>query len=441
MAIRSSVPGVTWPAFPDPPTATLLALAWQLEQSQWWSPDELAAMQVAQLEPLLAHARATVPHYAALPEAWDDVPILTRADAIAARDRLRSRAYPTEHGGAAAIFTSRTTGGAVELCATAVTGALWNAMTLREHAWHGRDLDAKLGAIRHVAPGEALPPTGAHLAGWGPATRVLAPDAPCALLNVRSTTAEQVDWFVREAPDYLMAFPSVLDGMLRLIAARGIAPPRVRGVRTTSEQLTAATRALCLEVLGVPIVDVYSAEEVGYLALQCPEHEHYHVMSERLIVEIVRADGSACEVGETGRVVVTDLHNFATPIVRYDLGDYAEVGAPCACGRGLPVLTAIRGRRRNLLAYPDGRTTWPVFTVACRNAARYREMQLVQPAIDRVVARVVLEPGGELTARDRGALTAALHGALGYPFAVDVEIVEELRSEGGKLEEFVSEVG
>ena len=165
-------------------------------------------------------------------------------------------------------------------------------------------------------------------------------------------------------------------------------------------------------------------------------------MSERLIVEIVRADGSGpCEVGETGRVVVTDLHNFASPLLRYDLGDYAEVGAPCACGRGLPVIARIRGRRRNLLAYPDGRTAWPVFTVACRTAARYREMQLVQPAVDALVARVVCEPGSEFTARDRGAMTAALHGALGHPFAVTFEIVDALaRSPGGKLEEFVSHV-
>jgi phenylacetate-CoA ligase len=48
--------------------------------------------------------------------------------------------------------------------------------------------------------------------------------------------------------------------------------------------------------------------------------------------------------GEVGRVVVTPLNNFAMPLIRYELGDTAEVGAPCACGRGLPVLTRILDR-------------------------------------------------------------------------------------------------
>ena len=189
-------------------------------------------------------------------------------------------------------------------------------------------------------------------------------------------------------------------------------------------------------MLDVPIVDAYSAQEVGYIALQCPEHEHYHVQAERLIVEVLRDDDTPCAVGETGRVVVTDLHNFATPILRYELGDYAEVGRACPCGRGLPVLNRILGRRRNMLVYPDGRTTWPLFAVACREAARYRDLQVVQTRTDLLRVRVL--PDGEL---DRDALIAALRTSLGYPFEVEIELVTEIeRTPAGKLEEFVSRV-
>jgi len=60
--------------------------------------------------------------------------------------------------------------------------------------------------------------------------------------------------------------------------------------------------------------------------------------------------------GQVGRVVVTDLHNFATPLIRYDLGDYAEMADTCPCGRGLPALKRIMGRRRNMVRLPDGRS-------------------------------------------------------------------------------------
>ena len=126
-------------------------------------------------------------------------------------------------------------------------------------------------------------------------------------------------------------------------------------MRTFGEILEPVCRATCQQVFGVKVVDMYSSQEVGYIALQCPEHEHYHVQAENLLVEVLAEDGRGCGPGEVGRVVVTTLHNFAMPLLRYDIGDYAEVGASCPCGRGLGVLTRILGRQRNLLVLPDGR--------------------------------------------------------------------------------------
>src|SRR3546814_2899792 len=109
----------------------------------------------------------------------------------------------------------------------------------------------------------------------------------------------------------------------------------------------------------LPVKDSYSSEEAGYLAIQCPEHEVYHAQSENVLLEVVDDDGRPCRPGEIGRVLITSLHNFATPLIRYELGDYAEVGAPCACGRGLPVIRRIVGRQRNRLAPPERTTVFP----------------------------------------------------------------------------------
>ena len=443
MQPRSAIRGIEWPALPDAHTARLLALLWQLEQSEWWSPAELAAHQQRQLAAVIAHAATTVPHYeASLAGAsladWAGVPILTRHDVIAAGPRLASRRYPAQHGDAHETISSRSTGEPVRIRMSEVVGTFWQALTLRDHAWHRRDLSARLGAIRYL--GDAEPrPEGTRGTGWGPATAGLAPDAPLSVLSIATTTEEQVAWLLREDPAYLLVYPTVLGAMLRLLATGPERPRSLREVRTVSEALSPDTRALCRDVLGVPLVDTYSAQEVGYIALQCPDGPGYHVQAERLLVEILDDDGAPCQPGQIGRVVVTDLHNFATPLVRYALGDHAEVGPPCRCGRGLPVLTRIVGRRRNMLTYPDGRTAWPLFTVACREAARYRELQLVQESRDALRLRVV--PLAPLTDGDRAALTAALHRSLGHPFAVAIDEVAELdRSPAGKLEEFVSRV-
>jgi phenylacetate-CoA ligase len=448
---QSTIGGIAWPAIPDASTAQFLALAFQLEQSQWWPAAELRRQQERQLALLLAHAVATSPHYAKAfaagvgVEAWEKVPILTRQVAGAAGADLFSLACPPAHGKISETATSRTTGDALRIRGTAVVSAMWQAVTLREHLWHRRDLSAHLGVIRYLPNANARPPDGLRTKGWGAGTAVLAPDAPLSALSIDSTTEQQVAWLVRENPVYLLIYPTILEAIVRRLADTGQRLPALREIRTTSEAMSPTLRGLVRDVLGVRVVDMYSSQEVGYIALQCPDRpdgdEGYHVQAERLLVEILRDDGTPCAPGEIGRVVVTDLHNFATPFIRYEMGDYAEVGAPCACGRGLPTLKRVVGRRRGMLVYPDGRTAWPLFTVACREATRYRELQLVQETVDTLRVRVVPEPGFELDEDERRALAAALHKSFNHGFTVTFEIVEQLgRTAAGKLEEFVSHV-
>jgi phenylacetate-CoA ligase len=155
------------------------------------------------------------------------------------------------------------------------------------------------------------------------------------------------------------------------------------------------------------------------------------------LVEILDDQGKPCAPGEIGRVVVTTLHNFAMPLIRYALSDYAEVGEPCDCGRGLPVLTRILGRSRNMFALPDGRRFWPSFPLMSYSAASIRQLQIVQHTRDMVEARYVAERG--LLPEEEQALVTAIHDALGYPFAVTLTPVPEIaRSAGMKCEDMIS---
>jgi phenylacetate-CoA ligase len=199
-------------------------------------------------------------------------------------------------------------------------------------------------------------------------------------------------------------------------------------------------REWCRVAWGVPVVDTYSAEEVGYIALQCPAHEHYHVQAESVLVEILDERGAPCTPGQIGRVVITDLHNFATPLVRYDIGDYAEVGEPCPCGRTLPVLRRILGRVRNVLIARDGRRYWPAFgSRALGEIAAIRQHQFVQKAYDLVEARLVV--AAPLMAQEEERLRRHVLSRLPEGFRLQIVYRENIpRGAGGKFEEFVSEI-
>ncbi len=216
---------------------------------------------------------------------------------------------------------------------------------------------------------------------------------------------------------------------------------RLLQVRTIGETLRDPLRERCRQVLGVGISDLYSTQEVGVIAIECPQGGGYHVMAEGLILELLRDDGQPCAAGETGRVVVTDLHNFATPLIRYDLGDLAVADGPCTCGRGLPKLRRILGRQRSLLCLPDGRRYWPLIgAFGYRDIAPVRQYQIIQRSLERVTLRLAVER--PLSVAEEGALAEKLVEFLGHRFAVDFEYFSPTipRGPGGKFEDFICEI-
>ena len=99
----------------------------------------------------------------------------------------------------------------------------------------------------------------------------------------------------------------------------------VAGVITIAETLTPNRKRLIQKYFDAPIINRYGLREFGsWSAQSCRESpERFHINSELVVCEVLRADGTPCAAGETGRVVLTDLHNFARPFIRYDTGDLA----------------------------------------------------------------------------------------------------------------------
>lgn len=164
------------------------------------------------------------------------------------------------------------------------------------------------------------------------------------------------------------------------------------------------------------------------------------MQSEGVYIEILDAAGQPCAPGQVGRVVITPLHNFAMPMIRYEIGDWAEAGASCDCGRCLPVITKIHGRTRTMLRLPDGAMRHPRFGERQFGAiAPIRQFQVVQKSLRHVnVSLVVARP---LTHAEENKLRALIIENLGHPFEVTFAYLEEIaRAESGKFEDFHSEV-
>ncbi len=449
------LPGNVFPSVLPPEGNQQLALQYQLEKSQWMDPDDLFALTAKQLRTVISHAVTHVPYYREtfktkgirVPKEitgdWlASLPILERKDVQEHAGPLVARTFPREHGRTYSVTTSGSTGRAVTVTSTDYSQLLWRAFALREHIWHERDFRQALAGIRWLARGEAEFPQGGRSPDWGITASFVA-SGPGLFLNVATKLKDQIAWLTRNKPAYLTSFPSNLTALAQHCIRNDTQFPFLREVRTVGETFTPEQRDLIRQAWKVKAVDVYSCEEFGSLAIQCPMADHYHVQAENIHLEIVNDEGKPCAAGEPGRVLITTLHNFAMPLIRYAIGDIAVWGEPCPCGRGLPVISRILGRTRNRLILPDGSNEHAFLGMhgnySDLTGTAAKEYQFIQKSLEEVEVRLAMATPMSADREERFA--EILQKNLGHPFKISFVYMDEIpTSPSGKFEMFISEV-
>ena len=244
----------------------------------------------------------------------------------------------------------------------------------------------------------------------------------------------------RVRPHILHTYPTVLRDLVAL-APDAMAALHLRGVSVGSELSTQAERDSWAAVLGVPVRDEYSTEELGRIASQCPDGR-YHLHEDCVRTEIVDDEGRPTD--RVGEVVGTELHNRTMPFVRYRQGDLARItDEPCPCGRNTRLLVDLVGRRNDGFRLRDGRTLSAGFLLD----ASYRAIlglpanaitayRLVQHDPDTAVFEVV--PGSTWNDAAARSVAATLAAELPTALAVRLAIVTEVgRPAGGKRQTIV----
>jgi phenylacetate-CoA ligase len=425
----SAVPGAQWPALPGRSGAAVLALQFQLTRTERLPPAALVAGQLEQLRAVLGHAVHAFPAqrarleragYAANgwpadPDEFTSLAPLVRADVAAG---WGDPAAPSGHGRIVHHTTAGTSGSPLVIPGTEVEAFFRAGLELRDHLWHRRDMAAPAAVI------DACVRSGAG-GFWGRAAQAAYRTGPSAHLDAATPLAGQVAWLLEVQPAYLRTTPSNLRALALECLASRTSLPGLREVCASGGPVGPELAGLCRQAWDVPVHATYAAAEFGILALQCPEHGAWHVQSENVLLEWLNDAGEHCDPAEPGRVVVSSLHNLALPLVRYDTGDYAQAGPPCACGRSLPVIARIVGRRRNLVLLPDGRRVAPAHDLAQPLLAPpVRDFRIVQTSRDDLQMQVVT-PTALDAARIRSMARTVQQG-LGHGFRVEISCVERL---------------
>jgi phenylacetate-coenzyme A ligase PaaK-like adenylate-forming protein len=177
---------------------------------------------------------------------------------------------------------------------------------------------------------------------------------------------------------------------------------------------------------GIPVRGSYSSEETGVIGSECERVPGtYHVATSNVIVEVISDESLQLRDKRVGRVLVTHLHSYATPFIRYDLGDVATLDRICPCGHDGPVLSNIYGRTKTLLKHADGHVSY--FYPRGKELAaiaEFDEYRIRQTDIKTIVVEI----GGRdsLTPEETAAFIALIKLHAGDEFDVEVKAVARI---------------
>lgn len=413
-------------------TRTLKCLK-ELEESQWWSRDKILELQNQRLRQLVRHAYDNVPYYRRL---FDEralkpkdiqrsqdlvkLPVLTKKLVRNNSDNLLARGFPAKD--LVPNCTGGSTGEPLVFYSTRDDQYNWGfAAGQRAYRWAGNEIGEKCAWLRWVRPYrskmEKLRETAARFF-----ERIL-------LLNPIEMSVESLPLFIRKLEDFqptiLQGYPSAIYLLARFMEREGKPRLRPKAIITTSEQLYDYQRDLVSKVFQCETYSHYSSWEVHAIATECPEHSGYHIAAENVIVEIADDEDRPVLAGGEGRVLITNLHNYAMPFIRYDMGDVAvSSDKTCPCGRGLPLLAAINGRKCDIIFTRSGKSI-PGMALPKEFLAPFgiEQFQIVQETYEKVVVKLVL--GREYPQEHADRLTRQIISQYRPIFGEDVDIAIE----------------
>jgi phenylacetate-CoA ligase len=244
-------------------------------------------------------------------------------------------------------------------------------------------------------------------------------------------------------PDYFYGYVSMLVQFARFLEDQGFdgSALHLKVIVCTSEVLTPSDRELLVRTFGCPVQNEYGCGEVGPIAYSCPEGR-LHVMSTNVRLEVVDSHGHVVAPGESGEILVTDLGNYAMPLIRYRVGDRGILSEDmCPCGRPFPVLESIWGRSYDFICTPDGKRYHGEFFMYMFEDLRqegfdFARFQVRQKSANHLLIRLLAHSassGLEATLRNR--IRRALP-----TMNVSVEWVDHIeRSQSGKARVIINE--
>jgi len=265
------------------------------------------------------------------------------------------------------------------------------------------------------------------------------------MLSTYHMTDNDIDNYIeiynKFRPAVIIAYPTPLFHLASYIEKNDIKIRQLKGIITSSETLFPFQREKIEKIFNCKIYNRYGCREVGNMASECKAHNGLHINTDRFVFEIVDANGDKCRPGELGEIVLTDLDNYAFPLIRYRIGDLGIMSKQeCTCGINLPLLEKVEGRVFDLIVGVNGNVVGGTFwTLLRRKIKGWNKFQLVQEDYSQL--KIEVENNTEIESDFKEKVVEAIKEKLGSQMEITVNIIDKIAlTKTGKHRWIISKV-
>jgi phenylacetate-CoA ligase len=426
-----------------------LAYLDELLATQWLVRQEVEDLQWQRLQELLKHSIANTSFYPTLYKKFGidlsninsmsdfgSLPVISRSDVVTNFEQMQASNYK---GKLLYKATGGSTGEPVKLALDRRSYEWRTAVAQRGYSWANCEIGTHTVYIWGVDVGKQ------------PLLKSLKTSLYHSLLNRQMFNCFNLDdnemlrcieYINKKKPTGIVSYTTGIYNLAQFIRKNNIHldTTSVKSIITGAEKLFEYQRDLIESVFEVPVFNTYGCREFMLIASECEKHEGLHVNSDSVVVEIL-VDGKPAKPGETGELVITDLHNYGMPFIRYKNGDLATQSTKvCSCGRGLPLIENIDGRKTDIIvAYNGTKIPGIYFPHLMKEIPEIRKFQVTQKSRTVIEVKIVQQP--EISEEKIQFLRHEIQNVVGGEVDIQFNFVDDIPlNASGKFRVTISEI-
>jgi len=245
-------------------------------------------------------------------------------------------------------------------------------------------------------------------------------------------------------PKILVGYPSALRLIADTIIKLGLKlNHKFDAIISAGENLYSVDREIIQKVFSTEVFNRYGCRDVYHIASECKAHNGLHISSDHVILEVIDEKGNSLSNGEVGEIVLTDLDNYAFPLIRYKIGDLGIMSSipECSCACNLPLLQSVEGRTFDIIVGPNGNKLSGTFWTLLFRYEIYgiEKFQIVQNEISCIHIYLVINT--KFNEKERTKILQNVKEKFGEEMKLVIEIVPEIATtQSGKYRWIISKV-